>query len=434
MTRVVGQIATLLRGGGLRGKIATLAGGTAFAQLLAVAISPVLSRLYGPAEFGVLVALASTSSLLAILANLRLSVAIPLPREWRKARELLGLSLILTTVCALCVLVLAWIFAEPFFAWLDVPEAASFWWYLPVATAAMAGYDSLYYWALRLQQYQRLMRTRIWQSVSNALGSVGIGAVHPGPLGLVVGGILSQGAGMGSLLLNALKKTPDATGTSPGSGWTAIRTAREHAAFAVLGCPAALFNAAGLMLPPVILIGLYGPEAGGAFSFAFKIVSMPMALVGAAVAQVFLAEASPLLEQNPAMVRHLFRRFILRLLPFSMALIVGGSFCPLLFPPVFGPDWALAGWHAAFLAVSCASQLIVSPVSNIAVMTRRQGGQLMLDALRTAVMFVSLWGSWRLGATAIQAVMYYAASMTLLYGGYFVFYYRAAQSVGGARS
>ena len=418
------RVASLFAGGGLRPKVATLAGGTAFAQVLAVAISPVLSRLYGPEEFGILAALASTAGLLGVGASLRYQVAIPLPQERQPAKDLLRISLGLAVGSTLVISGLAFGFAPRLFAWLRVPEAAGYWWFIPLATGGMAVYEALYHWILRLRDYRRLMQTRVWQSTSNAAASITLGLGYPGPLGLLVGGVLYQAAGIGSLL-RAVRAAPD-LGPHPPPWQSAVRTAREYAAFAVFGCPAALMNASGLMLPPLMMVGLYGAEAGGAFSFAFRFVSVPMALVGTAVSQVFLAEASPLLAQRPAEVRVLFNRFVLRLLPFSVALMLGGLVCPWLFPPVFGAGWTQAGWFAAFLAFSCAAQMLVSPVSNIAVLTRQQGCQLGLDSLRVAGVVLSLWVSFKLGATAIQAVATYAGTMVLLYGIYFLFYRRMA--------
>ncbi|MCL4178125.1 MAG: oligosaccharide flippase family protein [Verrucomicrobia bacterium] len=422
-------VANLFAGRGLRSKVATLAGGTAFAQVLAVAVSPVLSRLYAPAEFGILAVLASTAGLLGVGASLRYQVAIPLPQENRPAKELLRISLGLALASTLVISGLVFGLAPRFFAWLQVPEAADYWWFIPLATGGMAVYESLYHWILRLRDYRRLMRTRVWQSTSNAAASIALGLGQQGPLGLLVGGILFQAAGVGSLL-RAVHAAPDTDSQPNPHPWrSAVRTAREYAAFALFGCPAALLNASGLLLPPLIIVGLYGTEAGGAFSFAFRFVSVPMALVGTAVSQVFLAEASPLLAQRPAEVRALFNRFVLRLLPFSLALMLGGLICPWVFPPVFGADWAQAGWFAAFLAFSCAAQMLVSPVSNIAVLTRRQGFQLGLDLLRVMGVGLSLWGSFRLGATATQAVAAYAGTMLLLYGIYFLSYRRMARGL-----
>ena len=319
-----------------------------------------------------------------------------------------------------------------FFTRIKAPEAAAFWWYLPLATGGLAAYESLYHWTLRLRDYRRLMRTRVWQSLSNAAASVGIGLVHSGPLGLLVGAILFQTAGAGNLA-RAVERRAEGRRWLDRTGWRiALRSARGYLAFAVFGCPAALLNTGGLLLPPLILTSLYGTEVGGAFSFAFRIVSVPMALVGTAVSQVFLAEASPLMADRAGEIRRLFHRLVRRLAPMSLALGLGGLVCPWAFPVVFGADWAQAGEFAALLAVTCAAQLMVSPLSNIAVLTRRQGSQLWLDAVRVTAVILSLWGSHKLGVSATGAVMAFAICMTLLYGAYFIFYARLARGLGSA--
>ena len=163
-------------------------------------------------------------------------------------------------------------------------------------------------------------------------------------------------------------------GVRPQRSWgQLLQTAKKYRPFALFGCPSALLNAAGLLLPPLLVAGFYGTAAGGSFGFAFRIVSLPMALLGTAVSQVFLAEASPVITSQPTEVSRLFQRVTSRLLPACLALLAGGALCPWRFPWVFGANWVEAGSFAAVLSVPCAAQLLVSPISNIAVLTNRLG-------------------------------------------------------------
>ena len=55
-----------------------LAGGTAIAQFLSVATSPIISRLFTPDDFGVLSIYVSILSIVAVFATLRYEFAIPI--------------------------------------------------------------------------------------------------------------------------------------------------------------------------------------------------------------------------------------------------------------------------------------------------------------------------------------------------------------------
>jgi O-antigen/teichoic acid export membrane protein len=413
--------------GGFSAKVATLAGGTTVAQLITVAASPILSRLYLPSDYGTLATLNAVAGLLAILASLRYQLAITLVRDEQQARDLLGICLGLTAVFMLMVGFISWTWAEPLFDLLNLSQAKAFWWFIPLAAGGLAAYESLYYWTLRHREYGTLSRTRVWQAVTGVGSSLGIRTIQEGPLGLLVGGILLKVAGCWTLLRRATKRP--AEGGAGGVRSRPQKIAREYAGFAAFSTLAALLNASGILLPPLLITAWFGSTEAGSFGFAFRLISLPMTLVGAAVSQVFLAEAARLIRDRPEEVWPLFRRITHRLAPLATVMLVGAVACPLVFPWVFGSRWGTAGIMGGMLAVSMAAQILVSPISNIAVLLKRQGLQCGLDAVRAVVVVLTFWLPARMGLTAIYAVAWYAGSMTVLYGGYYLTYRWLAKRV-----
>ena len=77
----------------VRGAMA-IAAGTGAAQLISVASSPVLTRLYSPSDYGVMSVAVSILFVLISVTCLRYEFAIPLPRDDVEAANLLGLSLL----------------------------------------------------------------------------------------------------------------------------------------------------------------------------------------------------------------------------------------------------------------------------------------------------------------------------------------------------
>ena len=61
--------------------IATLVTGTMIAQAIPIAISPILTRLYTPAEFGSFALYMSIVSILVVIATARYELAIVLPKK-----------------------------------------------------------------------------------------------------------------------------------------------------------------------------------------------------------------------------------------------------------------------------------------------------------------------------------------------------------------
>ena len=86
-------------------KIALLVGGTSIAQLITIFLTPVLSRIYTPEDFGVFALFFSATGIISIMIGGRYEVAIMQPKKDHEAISLASISftlmLILTTVLTL---------------------------------------------------------------------------------------------------------------------------------------------------------------------------------------------------------------------------------------------------------------------------------------------------------------------------------------------
>lgn len=82
MNRLRKKISTRLNSqGGFLKTVSILAGGTAFSQLLAILVLPILTRLYTPNDFSVLAVYLAILGILTSINCLRIEIAIPLPKK-----------------------------------------------------------------------------------------------------------------------------------------------------------------------------------------------------------------------------------------------------------------------------------------------------------------------------------------------------------------
>src|SRR5690625_4203888 len=81
--------------------VALVATGTAGAQAITMAFSPVITRLYGPEAFGLLGTFAATLAIVTPIAALTYPIAIVLPKKDDDARGIAKLSLLLALFISL---------------------------------------------------------------------------------------------------------------------------------------------------------------------------------------------------------------------------------------------------------------------------------------------------------------------------------------------
>jgi len=408
--------------------VTMLAGSSVAAQAITILIAPISTRIYSPADYGMATVFNTVLAVVAIVASGRFELALPLPEDDESAVDVLllgGITLLATTVVSALAL-LVW--GGQIAGLLHAAALAPYLWILPIGVLGAGCYQLLNYWALRKKAYSCLARTKLNQSITSAGVNVGVGMLYAGPLGLLLSNILAQSAGIGTLARvlrphRAALRHPSAA---------RLRTALvNYRKFPLFSCGASLLNSMSNILPVFLLTAWYGVEVTGHFGLAQRLISIPVQLVGGSVSQVFLGEVAHALREQPREVPVFFARVTKRMLKVSLLILVAGAAAQWLMPLIFGARWALAGQYAMFLTIFCAIQLVVSPVSTIATLLKRQDLQLLLDAICAVVVFLLFYIPHCLQLTGTTVIAIYSIGNALLYLMYYLVYKHLADGVTG---
>jgi O-antigen/teichoic acid export membrane protein len=397
--------------GRLRRAVTVSVTGAALGQLIVLAASPLVTRLYTPEDFGVLGVFSALLGILGIAVCLRYELAIPLAEDDASVVNLLALSLVVALLVSLLVAVTLWPWGEVITGWFNAEALHPLLWLLPLGVVAVGCNRALTHWAIRRQAFGRITRTEISRSIGRVVTQIGFGFLMFGPFGLLVGQVVGQSAGITTLAL--------AFNRSEGRMLRAIRLrsmARAAARFGdlpTLATGAALLNNGGRLAPALLVAALYGVEVAGWFALAYKILQMPVFL-STAVARVYLGEAPLLARAGGEGMYRLFKATTWRLLAFgvlSLGLVVVAG--PQLFALVFGSVWTEAGRFAQFLAFMSLGQLVVAPVAQTLTVLERQGVQLAWDALRFGALLLVFLAAHQLTWSPLTAIAVLSVAMTI---------------------
>ncbi|MDM1707276.1 lipopolysaccharide biosynthesis protein [Thiopseudomonas alkaliphila] len=394
--------------------VGMLVGGTTFAQVVMLLALPILTRLYSPDDFGVLAVYASCLAILSSVICLRLEIAIPIPKNDIQALNLVVLALlsavILTLFVSLCLLPLAADIA----ALLGKPELAAYIWLLPVGLLSSAGFAVIQYWASRKKKFSLIARARIQQAIAGVSTQLLFGCFTVGPLGLIVGQIVVLAGGTVLLTRMALEEIRPLWGNiSYASLW---RTLVEYQRFPRFSTLEAFCNSGGMQLP-VILIATYvaSPEIGF-LMLAMKIMAAPMTLLGGAVGQVYLSQASERYRDGelPQFTAEVLKNLCLIGAPLILA---GGLLAPKVFPIIFGPEWLRAGELVLWMVPWFVLQFMAAPISMGLHVTGNQKTALGLQLMGLAIRFLFLLVAVGLGAEN-YIIEFYILSGAVFYAIY----------------
>ena len=172
--------------------ISTLLSGSVMAQLILLAATPVLTRIYSPADFGVLAIFIALLSIIGVIANGRYELAITQAETQQDCQALVVLAVIFSVfiACLSCVLVL--LFEAKI---LDIVgnNAVQGWLYvLPISIVLMGVFQSFNYWNIRDKKYANISIAKVNQSFSNVAANFSLAKIQIPGFGLLIGYLFGQ--------------------------------------------------------------------------------------------------------------------------------------------------------------------------------------------------------------------------------------------------
>ena len=402
---------------GFRVKVLQVAGGTAAAQGLLVLASPVLTRLYSPADFGVLVVYVSILALLVIVASLRYECALPIPVDEGEAVDLLAVCLLLVATTTSLASLLLHVLRDRLLAWMGAPGLAPYLWLVPVSILGAGCYQVFNCWAIRKGGYARIARTRVTQSLTQLTLQVAVGSLAKGPLGLLVGDAVGRTNGTRTLAMLDWRRDWARLRLVTWAGmW---RAAVRFRRFPAIGSGTALMNTFNLRIPGLLLAIWFGPAVAGCFALALRVFALPSSVIGESVAQVYFGEFATQAKGGAGGLMALFRGTVRRMfllgLPLMLAAMAAGWF---LFPLVFGPSWREAGRFVVAIAPMALAQFTAACADSSLLVLERQDLALFREVIRTGLLLGGILLAWWLGWGATPAIYLFGATGTLAYTVY----------------
>lgn len=391
--------------------VSVLAGGTAAGQIIVIAASPILTRLYSPEDFGLLAVYVALLATITVIASLRYQLAIPLPESDDEAAHLVALSLLLVLGMSSGTMLVLLFFRESIAQALNVPVLSGYFWLLPIGVLLAGVYQVFNSWAVRLEAFPAIAGTKLTQALSTV--GVQVAGFLVGPLALLIGHLSGQAAGAGRLGTLVLQRR-----------WETFRkvrpkriqwVARRYRRFPIFSTWGAVLNAASAHLPLLLFASLFSAAAAGLYMLAHRVMAIPSALIGRAIGDVFFSHGAdarrdgslgPLVASVQDKLAHIA-------MPPMAVLVVSG---PELFSIVFGPDWSTAGEFARWMAPWIYLQFITSPLSLLFPILEKQVHEVFFQGTllisRLAALLVGAWVN-----DLMVAVILFSISSTASYLG-----------------
>lgn len=365
-----------------------LASGTVAAQLVVLAATPLLTRLFTPEQHGILGVVVSIATLLAVVGTLSYDHAVLLERDDARASHLvvmvLACSVLLSVVLFAGGMVTRWV--------LDPDPAAGIYGALPwtgVLTLVIAVQAVLLMWAVHKKRFRIMAIAEVLAAVAIVSVQLIAGILDLGAVGLLGGQV--AGMTVAVIVLGALAYRSGAFA----SLWDLnLRTkgalAKTHYRFPLYAMPAALLERSSKRLPVFLLALFFSPIEAGFYWLCYRVMAYPVRLVVRSSRKPYYRQALDLHARGES-VAPLLLKSTGALAAFAVSLVVGMFlFAPSLFEVVFGAEWQRAGHYAQWLAVATAASVLSMPCLELAPIYRRQGQVLAFQIVQAVARAVAI--------------------------------------------
>lgn len=328
-----------------------LATGTAAAQVVTMALSPLITRLYGPEAFGIMGTFVALISIITPIAALTFPIAIVLPKRDSDAKKLIQLSLIIALVMSLVTLLILYVFHDPLTHILNLENIEPYLYLIPFVILFASLLQVIEQWLIRKKQFSTSSKATFLQSLIVNGGKVGVGLFYPFVSVLVFFSAFNQGLKALLLFVFASNKInlKEIKLDKERGGYR--RIFKEYNDFPKYRAPEVFLNAISQNIPVLLLTSLFGHVSVGFYTIGKTVLALPSQLIGKSVGDVFyprFAEAYKN-EENlyPLVKKATLVMGLVGLVPFSIVVFFG----PHLFSLVFGDSWKVAGEYARWIAL-----------------------------------------------------------------------------------
>ena len=399
--------------------------GAVSGQILLLAASPILTRLFSPEDFGGFGLFVSLFAFLNIVSTARYELAIPIAKKDQFALTVMSLTYLLLA----CFILMLLIVSKPFHAAISLlfdTEISNAFVFLLIASVFFSGaYRITSFWAFRQLAFRTVAFARLAQGFGLAVTQISFGFAGYNSAGLLLGhtaGFLISSLIALHLAFGSVVRSIHGISTK-----RIIAVAKRFRRFPIYSTWSDLMNTVGTQLPVLAILFFFSPNAAGLYFLAVRLANAPVAIIAEAVTKTVLATASKR-EMKPVLSEFSCRVFgaLLRLgtVPMLCALPLG----PLLFDFIFGSEWEPAGRYFAFLIPWSLAVFTVVPMLSLFHVAERQKeeflAQLFIFLGRSVALFIgALSGSIELALILFSSV----ASATYIFAGAW-----ALQSVGNS--
>ena len=362
------------------------------AQLIALLVYPLVTRMYSPSEFGAFNVLLSICSVFFVLSTGRYESAIVQPKSTRDATAAFQLCMtILLLLSSLLALVVVF-FKSQILSLFSMEVIANGIYLLPLLVL-FNGVGTIWSrWYNRLKNYAAIANYQVVQITTNSLMKILFGLTGHTSLGLVWSTFLGYAVSFFSFFLP--KKNRKYRKLLMAYDKKRIKkVAVEYAVYPTYSLPHAFMNQLSGNLPMLLLTPYFGEAISGIYALSISVGFRPINLISTSMNQVLFQRVVDLYNSRLPilhLLKKLVRKGVLLFLPLFVLLYF---LLPQVVTFVFGADWKETAFYMQLQLPWFFTILFTATFDFVPVLFFKQKTAFMIECIYGVSRFLALfWG------------------------------------------
>lgn len=403
--------------------VLTLMTGTTIAQAIPIAVTPILTRIYTPNDFGMFALFLAITAITGAIANGQYEQAILLPKSDEDAINLFALGVVITIVFSFLLLVIVLFFNTSIAILLGNKELKNWLLLVPLSTLLTGVYNSLNFFNIRKKKFKNVSISLVSRAASLSLSQVLIGLIALGPIGLILGQIISYFSG-NIILYKTLVK---ANNNCVISKKNIEKQAKVYRKFPVFSLPSIFLNSINLNTINFLISSIFSFATVGYFSLTQRIIGIPARIIGSSFSQIYFQKASQefnVMGRTEIIFIKTLKKLALISIPLFLILFLVAE--P-MFEFVFGEEWRISGTYAKILVPLAAVRFISSSLSNTLAIHQKQQYSLFinLSLLLSTIVIFAIGEIFKY--SFINVLILYAVVLSIEYFLFIILYWRVTK-------
>ena len=359
--KLITHINSALGRGGFLRQAAAIGFGSVAGQVVVIAGSFILTRIFSPDNFAVLAIYVSVVSLFFEVATGKYELAALLPDSEKEAINLITLSVFISTAVSILLAVLIFVIGDRALDYYELPHLKILLWLIPPGVAISAWQSSAMRWQTRKERFLTIGISKGLLGVSTIMFQVCVGtlAASSSAIVLVIGNVIGRFVGLSFLLRGmAMDLWNSRSDISCKQMWFVCK---KYWKFPVYLGPSGLVGIATHVLP-FVLIGLwFGETTLGYYALTERTLLLPTGLIGDSLGVVFFKRAA-LAKSDGVRSRSLLVKLsafllLIAIIPSLIIFFFGSE----LYGFAFGEQWERSGQLASAFIFLAITKFVVWP-------------------------------------------------------------------------